>query len=151
MSDIDELDEWLRRGRCDLVASIAVPPVADVLERLAREAAASPGGGPLRAHALAEVGRFLRRTEAEEVDLLQICRATGIPLTDARAALRQFAAAGWLRERVDDGALGDPSRRVYVLAPKGRAGIAQAAADAGARTPAPRRLPGSGGLSREGA
>ncbi|MCK8678732.1 hypothetical protein [Streptomyces lichenis] len=77
-------------------------------------------------HTVREVARYFRGEERGRVDLLQVSRATGIPLGDCRQVLREFTEAGLLREYAEPaGERGEPVRRSYELAEGGRGGMTE--------------------------
>jgi hypothetical protein len=90
----------------------------------------TPGGGPLVNHVVVDIARYFRREERGEVDILAVCRATGVELTDCRAVLQQFVTAGLLAERVESTPVGLPDRRLYELTDAGVSGAGEIVAQA---------------------
>jgi hypothetical protein len=103
-----------------LAESLVAVKLAAAYRRVARRMVLAPAGGLLVKHAMAEIGRYFRREPRGEVDLHEVCKTTGIPLTDARAVLREFVAAGMLAERVKPAAnTNEPPQRLYQLTESG--------------------------------
>ncbi|MEU6484943.1 hypothetical protein [Streptomyces sp. NPDC046887] len=119
-----------------LVAHYSAPErVGSALERVKAEARRRAAvralvvrarGGVLHNHTVREVARYFRGEERGRVDLLQVSRATGVPLGDCRQVLREFTEAGLLREYAEPaGEHGELVRRSYELAEGGRGGMTE--------------------------
>lgn len=92
-----------------------------IQRRAVHRLVAAPQNVLLR-HALTSVARYFRAADRGELSLREVADGTGIPLADARTALRAFVDTGILIERVKPAASRDrPSTRLYRLAPDGGA------------------------------
>ncbi|PPK70225.1 hypothetical protein V5P93_000898 [Actinokineospora auranticolor] len=96
----------------------------------ARRMLTAPDGLLFR-QAMAEVARFFRDPDRGEVTLRGVCHQTGVPLNQARAALRLFTESGMLTERVEPSdSANTPALRYYALAPDGGALASEVVAQA---------------------